>query len=385
MVALAIQRGAAAMEIRKAESRGDLKRFIQLAYDLYKDDPNWVAPLRGQLYKTLRGKNNPRFDNGPVEFLLAWEDDTVAGRIMVGIDENVNRKKDRRAGYISLFECVEDSETAFALLDAAMDWLGKRGMDEVVGPVSPTGGDDFRGLLVMGFDGPPALMNVYNHAYYRDFFEAYGFEKKNDLYAYYLDVQVFPEERFRRVVAYSMNRFHFHVDMADFKNVEREIRDIREILELAMPEDWDDMVVPSVEDIRKEARFLLPLLKPELVQIAREDGTGRPLGFVVGAPDYNQVLQKLKGRLFPFGVVKALYYRRKIDGARVFIQFVIPEYQGKGVNGAIFYHMLKHAKEAGITHGDGSTIGEENLRSRHSVERAGGRHYRTYRYYQKAI
>jgi len=372
-------------QIREAESRGDLKRFIQLAYDLYRENPNWVAPLRGQLYKTLREKNNPRFDNGPVAFLLAWEDDTPVGRIMVGIDENVNREKKRRAGYISLFECVEDTKTAFALLDAAMDWLRERGMDEVVGPVSPTGGDDFRGLLVMGFDGPPALMNVYNHAYYRDFFEAYGFEKKNDLYAYYLDVGIFPEERFRRVVEYSMRRFHFHVDMADFKNIEREIRDIREILLLAMPEDWEDMVVPSVEDIRKEARFLLPLLKPELVQIAREDGTGRPLGFVVGAPDYNQVLQKLKGRLFPFGVIKALYYRRRIDGARVFIQFVIPEYQGKGVNGAIFYHMLRHAKAAGITHGDGSTIGEENLKSRQSVERAGGRHYRTYRYYHKAI
>ncbi len=372
-------------QIRQAQSRGDLKRFIQLAYDLYRDDPNWVAPLRGQLYRTLRGKNNPRFDRGPVVFFLAWEGDAVVGRVMAGIDETMNREKNRSAGYISLFECVENSEVAFALLDAVTDWLQSKGMNEMTGPVSPTSGDDFRGLLVMGFDGPPALMNVYNHAYYKDFFEAYGFEKKNDLYAYYLDVASFPEERYRRVAEYSMKRFHFHVDMADFRNIEREIRDIREILELAVPEDWEDFVVPSVEDIRKEARFLLPLLKPELVQIAREDGTDRPIGFVVGALDYNQVLKKLNGRLFPFGLIKAIYYRRKIDGARVFIQFVIPEFQGKGVNGAVFYHMLKHAKKAGIVHGDGSTIGEENIKSRQSVERAGGRHYRTYRYYQKAI
>jgi GNAT superfamily N-acetyltransferase len=373
------------VEVREAKSRGDLKRFIKLAYDLYKDDPNWVAPLRGQLFKTLRGKNNPRFDNGPVVFFLAWDGDTVVGRIMAGIDETVVKEKNRMVGYFCLFECIEDAEAAYALLDAAMGWLKERGMTGIEGPVSPTGGDDYRGLLVMGFDGPPALMNTYNHEYYRNFFEDYGFEKQEDLFAFYIDVEHFPVERYRRVVEYCMDRFHFHVDQADFKQVEREIRDIKEILELAVPDDWEDFVVPSVEDIRKEARFLLPLLKPELVQIAREDGTNRPIGFVVGAPDYNQVLQKLNGRLFPFGVLKALHYRKKIDGARIFIQFVIPEYQSKGVNGAIFYHMILHAKEVGITHGDGSTIGEDNLKSRQSVERAGGKHYRTYRRYQKAI
>ena len=46
------------MTIRPIDSKGDLKKFVALPYRLYKDDPNWVPPLKGDaLKKLIPGKN----------------------------------------------------------------------------------------------------------------------------------------------------------------------------------------------------------------------------------------------------------------------------------------------------------------------------------------
>ena len=109
------------------------------------------------------------------------------GRVMAGINEKLNREKKKNEGYISLFESVNNPAVASALFQAAAGWLNKRGISVMVGPVSPTNGDDSRGVLIKGFDGPPVLMNSYNPPYYQEFFNGFGFEKQMDLFAYHLE------------------------------------------------------------------------------------------------------------------------------------------------------------------------------------------------------
>ena len=172
-------------------------------------------------------------------------------------------------------------------------------------------------------------------------------------------------------------------DRFDRRQMEREIRDIKKILDLAMPASWEHLTPPSLAEIRAEVQTLAQYMDPDLVYIARagED----PIGFVVALPDYNQVMKKLNGRLLPFGWLKYLWYRRKITGARVFIQFVVPKYRNKAVNGAVFHRLMLEARRKGYTYGEGSAIAEMNLESIRSVEGAGGRLYRIYRIYQKEI
>jgi len=371
------------LQIKEVQDRNGLKQFIDLPWTIYKRDPNWVPPLRGQFFHTLEGKNNPLFTNGPHTFYLALEEGQVVGRLLVGVNTKLNREKGKNEGYISLFEVVDDQKAAFALFEAAAAWLRQRGLTSMVGPVSPTNGDDNRGILIKGFDGPPVLMNSYNPPYYQRFFEAYGFEKNMDLFAFYLDVNNLDTERFARVVSYAMQKYHFQIDRFDRTRLEREIRDIKTILDLAMPATWEHLTPPSVEEIRAEVQSLLQFMDPDLVYIARS-GT-EPIGFVVGLPDYNQVLKHLNGRLFPFGWVKYLWYKRRITGARIFIQFVVPKFRNKAVNSAIYYRMMVAAREKGYTYGEGSAIAEMNKESIRSVEGAGGRLYRVYRIYQKAL
>lgn len=371
------------INITEVKNKKELKTFINLPWILYKNDPNWVPPLKREMYKILSGKNNPLFLNGPHTLFIAYNNGKPAGRILVGINEKLNREKNKSEGYISLFESINDQKVAFSLFECAIKWLKDRGIKKVTGPVSPTNGDDYRGLLIKGFDGPPVLMNSYNPKYYEVFFNKYGFTKDIDLYAYYFDPATVPEERYGKVVEYAMKKFNFRVDKFDLKNIEGEIRDIKKILDLAMPESWEHLTPPSLEELRAEVNGLKPFADPDLLYIARSGN--EPIGFVIALPDYNQVLKKLNGRLFPFGIFKYFWYKRKITGARVFAQFVVPKFRNKAVNGAIFYKLMVESKRKGYTYGEGSTIGEMNVESRRSVEGAGGKLYRIYRLYKRDI
>lgn len=371
------------VSVSEVATRRDHDTFIRLPWRLYRGDPNWVPPLLSEMWSITTPKGSPQFAAGPHALALARRGGEVVGRIGVGINETLNRKKGLTEGYLTLFEAVDDYEVARSLFDWAEAWLRARGATAVKGPVSPTNGDDYRGLLVMGFDGPPCLMDSYNPPYYAEFFDRWGFEKYIDLFAYlYQADQDF--SRYERVAAYAMERGGFHVDPLNLKHLERDLVDIKHIIDLAMPEEWPDLTPPPMEEIREMGRKLAPLAVPELCCIARSNA-GEPLGFVIGLPDYNQVLRHLNGRLFPTGFLKFLWYRRKIQGVRLFIGFVVPHWRKKGVTGAMFLHLISSARRLGYKWGEGSTIGETNLPMRRDAERAGGRHYRTYRIYSKAL
>ncbi|MFO7637413.1 MAG: N-acetyltransferase [Clostridia bacterium] len=372
-------------QLTEVRTNRQLRAFIRFPFQIYRKDDNWVAPLNLLIKRTLRGKDNPLFSNGPHITFLLHKDGKPVARLVAGIDEKVNREKGLRRGYIALFECVNDKESAFYILDQARNWLKDKGMQFMEGPVSPTNGDDYRGLLVKGFETSPTLFNSYNPPYYNVFFEAYGFHKFKDLVAFDFSVERYPLERFEKTVAYSLKKYDFRVDPVDVKQIDREIRDIREILEQAVPEEWENFVVPSLEDIRKEARFLIPFIDPDFVCIARRNADDRPLGFVVGALDYNQVFKKLKGSLFPFGIFKFLYHRKRITGLRLFIQFVVPDYQGRAINTAIFHHFFKNALKRKLEYAEGGTVGEDNVQSNKILMVSGGLVSKIYRIYRKDI
>lgn len=335
--------------------------------------------------KILIGKNNPLFMNGSHAFFVIHDNGQPVGRVLVGINEKLNTEKEKNEGYISLFECINSKEASRLLLDTAVNWLKERRITRVVGPVSPTNGDDTRGLLIKGFDGPPVLMNSYNPSYYPEFFEDYGFAKDLDLYAYHFDPNNVPIDRFKRVVNYAMEKFHFQIDKINLKSLDEEAKDIKTILDLSMPDSWEHLTPPSLEEVKAEMNNLKTFADEDLIYIARSTKTNEPIGFVVALPDYNQVLKKMNGNMFPFGVFKFLWNRHKISGMRAFIQFVVPKFRNKAVNSAIFYRLMIEANKRNFTYGEGSTIGEMNIKSIRSVEKAGGKLYRIYRLYYKDI
>lgn len=356
-----------------------VKDFIKLEFKLYKNDGHWVPQLKGDTKKVLQGKGNPLFANGDQRFFMVYEGKKAVARVLVGIDEELNRVRGFKQGYFSMFECIDNYEVCKMMLDAASNWLKDRGMDKIIGPLSPSNGDDRKGFVVMG-EGQPVLQNAYTKKYYPDFIERYGFSKNDDHFAYSFNPTEFTVERHEKVVEYTKKKYGFRVDKLDPKNIEEEARCIKEVLDNSIPEEWDYLVAPTLQGVIDEFKALVPLYDGNYCYIARKGD--KPIGFMVGLPDYNQVLKRMKGKLLPIGWAKYLLFKRKIKGIRVLIQMVDREYHKIGVNHAMFLEGYKDAIKAGIDFVEISCVDEDNLDSRNGVENFGAIHYRTYRTYK---
>ena len=372
------------LEIIEVINRKQLKDFISLPFELYKEDKAWVPPLIYDFKKYVNGHNNYLNESGPNIKIVAYKEKRVVGRLLIGINNHINDAKGFKEGYISLYESINDEEVAHSLLGYAEHWLKEKGIDLVKGPLSLPGGDDNRGLLLDNFEDPTLIMNTYNKSYYNDLFISYGFEKYLDCYAYKSNINNENIERYERLVPYAMKKYKFQIDKINLKNIEKEMKDIKEIINKAMPKQWDDFIPPNDKEIEIVAKQLVPFADDDLIYIAR-NLEGRPIGFNISLPDYNQVLKKMNGRLWPFGVLKFLYYRRKINSIRFFVLFVIPEYRKKGVPSAIYLESYKKAIEKGYTFVEGSTIWEYNYEMINDIEKFGGIKYKTYRIYKKKL
>lgn len=365
-----------------SDKRGILE-FIKLPWVLYKDDNYWVPPIISQQYRTLTGHNNPLLQKNPHAFLIARRNSSPVGRLLIGINSDLNAFSGKSDGFFSLFEAADDEDVVASLFSAASAWFKSKGVTAIVGPISPTNGDDGRGILTKGFDCLPVMLNNYNPQYYEALILKCGFTKYMDFYAYRIDVANLDVERYGRVVEFAMKKYGFRIDRIDAKKFDRETRDLKTIIDLATPDTWTHVTRATMDDVRRMAQSLRSIMDEDLVYIARVGD--EPIGFVAALPDYNPILKEVNGRLFPFGFLKLLGAKRRVTGGRVIMQFVVPRFRNKAVNGAIFYKLMIAANAKGYTYGEGSTIAEWNVESMRSVENAGGHLYRIYRLYQKPV
>jgi hypothetical protein len=211
------------MVVSQVITAGDMARFIRLPWKIYRRDPNWVPPLISEQRAFLDRGKNPFFEHAEVRFLLASD---AAGRIRGRIAAIVNHRHvelhREKAGFFGLFECEDDPGVAAALFGAAADFLRSRGMTVMRGPENMSINDDI-GLLIEGFDSPPAIMMPFNRPYYPALVESCGFRKSMDLYAYYGDTreQQIPE-RVVRGIELCQRRYKFHVRSIDVRRFDEE-------------------------------------------------------------------------------------------------------------------------------------------------------------------
>ena len=373
------------ISIKEVNDKKTLNDFVDFIYENYKGDKNFVPPLRSDYIKYVQGVDNDLNEAGPNAKYICYDDDKVVGRLLVGVNNIINNYHGFKEGYISLFECVGNYEYAEKLLDKAIEFLKSQGMTKVKGPLSLPGGEDNRGFIVDNFDAQPFIMNTYNKKYYNDFFVKYGFEKYYDCYAYKDTIENADIERYEKLVPYAMKKFDFRVDNINLSNVDKDAMDIMNVLERALPREWDDFAPPKEEEIRKIVKQLVPFADSDLIFIARDNKTNEPIGFNITLPDYNQAIKKMNGRLFPFGFLKFLYYKRKINRIRFFVLFVVPEYRKKGVTSVMYLKTYLNALKKGYTELEGSTIWEYNRDMMNDVESFGAKINITYRIYQKEI
>jgi len=373
------------LEIRPVSDKRDLRRFIALPSELYRNEPRWIAPLEMDIKKRLDRSGNPFFHHAEAEYFLAWRDGRPVGRITAHIDHRFNEFQDNRWGLFGFFESEERQETAHALLGAAEAWLREHGRDRMVGPMDFTTNDEC-GLLIEGHELRPIILSTWHHPYYQRLVENEGLQKAMDMLMWSLELSgrsAVNEAIWRRAEQVESEHGIVCRQMRK-RDLNAEVSRFLEVYNAAWERNWASVPL-SEEEVRHYAKDLKPVLDENWAYIAERKDTGEVVGAALTLPDFNQVLAHLNGRLLPFGWVKALYYRSKIDKVRVFALGVKPEYQHTGV-AARFYQM--HFDAAERTPQKGGEMGwilETNRAMNRAMEAMGGKIVRRFRVYERVF
>lgn len=362
----------------------DRRDFLRLPWRLYAQDPHWVPPLRGQQKELVGFARHPFYATAASQAFLARRGQEVVGRILA-IDNEAQHKVrgDEHIGYVGFFESIDDQEVASGLFQAAEDWLGTRGRGVMRGPMNPSVNYEC-GLLIENFDMPPTFMMTYNPSYYPRLWEGYGFQKAQDLFTflgYRSDLASLGQKLFF-VVQEATRRFGIHLRPMDKRDFARDVRIFMDIYNASLGNNWGHVPMSDAE-IQHMARGLKYLLVPQLTLIAEVEG--KPVAATLGLLDFNPIIKRIDGRLFPFGFLRLLRDRKSIHRVRVMSTNVLPEYRMWGIGVVVAAHLVPPCLEWGADEGEFSWVLESNDLSRGTLQRANLRIEKKHRIYDKPI
>ena len=370
------------LSVLSVSPRSDgMEAFIRLPWSIYEGDDAWVPPLLRDMRTMMDPQRHPFYEHSEVQAFLALRDGRPIGRVAAIHNRRHVEFQGESTGFFGFYECARDEEGSSALLDAAAAWLRERGLKAMRGPASFSTNEQ-AGLLVEGFEDPPAVMMPYNPPYYAEQLETYGLEPVKTLVAYFLYGETAPEYLVR-AAGIVERRTGVRVRSLSMRDFSRDLEIIRDLYNSAWERNWGFVPMTDAE-IDHMAKELKPIVDPRLTLIA-EDAENRPVGFALALPDFNQVLKHLNGRLFPFGVLKALWLRRKIDRLRVLTLGVGPDYRGKGLDALFYLGIFRGGNSQGILQGEFSWVLEDNVLMRRALERMGAHVYKRYRLYETPL
>lgn len=373
--------GPSALCVTPVRSRKDRIAFRRLPFDLYRDDPHWVPPLNRDIAGFLNLRQHPFYDDGEAGFFVARRGPRTVGRIAAIRNGAHNRYHDDRTGFFGFYEATDDQEVAGALLDAATEWLRGHDLSSIRGPFSPST-NYVSGLLVGGEPGPPAFMMPHNPLHYGDQLEAWGLTKAMDLLAFDLNQEAITAKRWTRVSRRVSNRVGCTMRPLDLSRFKEEVRTMIDVYHDAWADNWG-FVPMSPGEVSHMAAEMRPVIHPNYCAFIMKDG--QEIGFYLGLPDYNQVLIHLQGRLFPFGIVRLLRARKRLDRLRLLLMGVRREFQSLGLDALLYEHAFTTGLEKGVFSCEASWILETNSSMVNAMERGGARQIRRYRIYEKPL
>ncbi|WP_242137675.1 N-acetyltransferase [Sphingomonas sp. TREG-RG-20F-R18-01] len=383
---------SASIAIRPIASKADRKQFVDLPFRLYKDDPNWVPPLKGEALGLITPEKNGWFSHAKAQLFLAERGGKVVGRVAAHIDTlaltmNPAQGFGPGCGQFGLLD-AEDGIVANALIAAAEGWLRHQGMNRVLGPISMSVWEE-PGLLVDGYDHPPTIMMGHAKPEYRDWIENAGYTRVKELLTYELDITLPFPPLLQRIIASGEKNPRIRIREVDKTKFDEEAAIILAILNDAWSDNWGfvPLTEPEIKDVGVK---LKPIVFNDLIRIAEVDG--RPVAFMITLPDLNEAIAPLNGNLLPFGWAKLLLWLRKpkVKTMRVPLMGVLKELQSSRMASQLAFMMIEYIKRAsvanyGATRGEIGWILEDNQGMRSIADAIGCHVNKRYWIYEKAL
>jgi hypothetical protein len=333
------------MKIIEVTSKEQIRSFLDFPDSVYKKNPNWIKPLDSDIEAVFDKKKNKAFQHGVcIRWIVANEKGEIVGRVAAFVNDKTTHKgNDQATGGIGFFDCIDNREVAFMLFDTCKMWLKEKGMEAMDGPINFGNRDKWWGLLIDGFDRDPNYQCNYNHPYYKDFFEAYGFQV-------YFNQLTFGRPMMGELDPRLTEKAEHIAKNADysFRYISKSDTTLPEKIRYVYNKAWanrgeiPELTVAQANHIVKQMK---PIMDEKLLWFSFYKS--EPVAFFLSLPEVNQIFKHVNGRLNLLGKLKFVYHRWRKTNRKAFgILFgVIPEHQGKGVDGGMIMAFRKVMQE----------------------------------------
>jgi GNAT superfamily N-acetyltransferase len=348
------------MQIIEVSNKVQAKEFLDTARVIYKNDSVWVCPLDQEINDIFDPKENVFFQNGDaIRWIVKNEKGELIGRIAAFINETKANFENRRIGGMGFFESINDQKVAFSLFDTAKAWLTERGVNMIQAPINFGENDSFWGLLVEGFTHPSNGMG-YNHTYYKEFFESYGYTTKMEQLTNHLNIKDGLPERFVKIAEYAISkRPNLTLKPFDMNHFDQFAEDFM-IIYNAGWKHHENFTPIKKEYVKETFKKVKPFHDPKYIWFAYIDG--QPASFVLVLPDVNQILKKLNGKLNLWNKLRFVYYKKTkvMNRLRVWVMGTHPKYQNMGLESVLVYKCFEGAIPSHYEEGELSWVGDFN-------------------------
>jgi GNAT superfamily N-acetyltransferase len=370
--------------VRPVCTRRDLKTFIHLPARIHRDHKNWVPPLYSDEWKFFNPAKNKSFEYCDVILLLAYRGNEVVGRIMGIINHRYNEIRREKHARFNYLEAWDDREVIGVLIRHVEDWARIKGMNKLVGPLAFSDKDP-QGFLIRGYNEPVVIASHCNFEYMIGHLEALGYTKDIDLMVYKIQLPRETPELYTRITERTMKN-NPGIRLLEFtrrRDLKPWIRPIFTLINETFTRIYGFMPF-TLEEMDDFANRYLMVMDARYIKVMLNE-RNEAVGFVIAMPDISRGIRKSRGYILPIGILQILRAGRRSKQLNLLLGAIHPDYQNRGLDTILGTAMLEAARKGGLEYVDSHLQMETNTRVRSEMEFLGGKVYKTYRIFGKAL
>ena len=356
--------------------------FLSLPRRIYERYPLWTPPLTRDIRRALDRSANPFFAHSDAAFFLAVDESRrVVGRVCVHNDRRLHDRLGTETAFFHLFECEDSPDAAQALFDATWQWARNGGLNKLEGSRG-FGLTDGLGILVRGFEQPPAYGSPYNPPYYAALLEGQGFSPSEDISSGYVDRRTRIDPKIHSVARRMRSRGYDIAAIRSRRDLRRWVDPLLDLYNRAV-EEVPDGIPLTEEDAKATAREMLWFAEPDLVKILLHED--EPVGFALAYPDITEGLRAANGALLPLGWARLLWSLRTTPKLNVNGIAITGEHRSTGGMAVLASALIRSLERSRYDFAEFVQVGSDNALMQRFLRRIGVDWQKVHRMYAQDL
>jgi hypothetical protein len=288
--------------------------FLSIPSEIYRNDPNRIAPLDSELRRLLDPIKNPYFKNAILRIYVCYYHSKPVSRSILVVNHLYWKKWNRKSAFFGFFESFNYKNSVKCLFDKMEADSRESGAEYLEGPFNPNHYSEL-GILTDNFTSDPLFFETYNPSYYSELLNEAGFSELKKLHTMInYDISSTIENKYRLSSDQTFKN-KITVRKLNIFRLKRDLEILRDINNDAF-ENNPFFLPLSREEYRFSAKHLFFVSTPGLILIAEYKGL--PVGAAQFALNINSIFKTLKGRVMPWNIPGLLWRQRTIKELVVF-------------------------------------------------------------------